>query len=127
MFKVETVIILGAVASMPYDFPSGKDLKFAISDALNWGVDMIRNGNDLLKTPLIHRAMREYKFSEQAIAFFANDLNTALQPSIDSFLEIYTDYIEMGKIGIAASLIPHESPDQLINIDRKISNGTSIF
>ncbi len=111
MFEVETVIILGPGASMPYDFPSGKDLKFAISDALNRGVDMIRNGNDLLKTPLIYRAIREYKFSEQAIAFFANDLQTALQPSIDSFLEIYTDYIEMGKIAIAASLIPHESLD----------------
>src|SRR5258706_76863 len=36
MFKVKTVIILGAGASMPYDFQAVKDLKFAISDALNW-------------------------------------------------------------------------------------------
>src|SRR5258706_3665885 len=91
MFKVETVIILGAGASMPYDFPSGKDLKFAISDALNWGVDMIRNGNDLLKTPLIHRAMREYKFSEQAIAIFANDLKRLYNP----LLILFSKYIQI--------------------------------
>jgi len=38
MFEAETVIILGAGASMDYNFPSGRTLLFDIAQSLNEGV-----------------------------------------------------------------------------------------
>ena len=45
-----------------------------------------------------------------------------MQPSIDSFLEMYPEYVEMGKIAIAARLIPIEVPDNITINGQKPQN-----
>lgn len=118
MFETETAIILGAGASMPYNFPSGRNLKFEIVRELNQGILNTQRGYDPDQASLIYRTILEHNFSRQAIESFAKDLGGAIQPSIDSSLEVYTDYIEMGKIAIAASLIPHKKLDALTYIEQ---------
>ena len=109
MFETETVILLGAGASMPYDFPSGRTLLFEIARSLNEGILHIKRGGDPDYAPLVYRSIIEHKIARQSIEFFAEDLSKTMQPSIDSFLEMYPEYVEMGKVAIAASLIPHVS------------------
>jgi len=120
MFEAETVIILGAGASMDYNFPSGRTLLFDIAQSLNEGVAHIQRGGNLDpdQCPLVYRTIVEQKIPMQSIEFFAKDLSQTMQPSIDSFLEMYPEYVEMGKIAIAARLIPIEVPDNITIRDR---------
>ena len=109
MFRVPTVLILGAGASMPYHFPSGRELLFRIKSELRTAIHHVEIKANPDQLPQIYKVMKWFKFPHQSIEFFTNALNETMQPSIDAFLERYSEYIDMGKVAIAASLIPFEN------------------
>jgi NAD-dependent SIR2 family protein deacetylase len=101
MIESNTVLVLGAGASMPYGFPSGKTLKSEIYTTLNNRSNMTLNE---LTTPDVLRS-------------FIDRLKYSPEESIDAFLEHETDgkIIEFGKMAIAATLLPYEQEETLFN------------
>ena len=118
MFDVPTVLILGAGASMPYGFPSGRRLLFDIRDTLATGVQHMNSGGDPDRAPIVYRAVRWFKFNDLKIKFFVDALNETMHPSIDAFLERYSEFMDIGKVSLAASLIPYEQRNMLMQRDR---------
>lgn len=109
MIKKKTVIILGAGASIPYDFPSGRNLLLLICSVLksqNPGTRsmIVEALNDRKSGCAVEKIMRD----------FPSELEDSMQPSVDLFLEHRKEYMEVGKLAIAANLIPFERPDTLI-------------
>lgn len=101
MIETPTVFILGAGASIPYGYPSGEKLRDEICYEL--------------KDPS-HPYTRElltHGFSEKEILEFRNNFYYSGLTSIDAFLEHRTEFIDIGKLTIARSLIPHENLDDL--------------
>jgi hypothetical protein len=88
-------LILGAGASIPYGFPSGRDL-VAQALTLNPSNTATRLG-----------------FAPGSIASFVADLRSSMSDSIDAFLETREDYLDVGKAVIADLLIPSERSDLL--------------
>jgi hypothetical protein len=102
VIRRRTVLVLGAGASMPYGFPSGRQLKtIIVADALsptNGGV-----------TELVNQAGYDTnKFRE-----FASALQHSGRGSVDEFLEFRAEFLEVGKAAIAAALIPLENEARL--------------
>jgi hypothetical protein len=102
MGRNNIVLILGAGSSIPYGFPSGRDLIFDIVQRVG------RNAKSDSK-----RILLQVGFSQDEIDSFSDELIGSNQPSIDAFLENRREYIEVGKAAIAATLIPREVPDYL--------------
>ena len=101
MIGKETVFILGAGASAPYGFPTGRRLLLNI-------VHGLKNAGFPLASYLIDAG-----FDFKTLNEFSNNLFLSNQPSVDAFLENRTEYIEIGKAVMAASLIPCETRDSL--------------
>ncbi len=97
MITRPTVLILGAGASIPYKFPSGPDLFLKVCDSLE-AVD-----SDMFK--FLHEEM---EFGGDCIKDFVACLRTSGRSSVDAFLETREDFMEIGKLAIAACLVPHE-------------------
>lgn len=98
MIKTPTVFILGAGASKPFKYPTGKDLVAAICQN-------ITNSNinsDTIRT----YAINSIKPSE--LKRFAHSLSYSGKSSVDAFLEHRTEFIEIGKLAIAQELIKYE-------------------
>lgn len=93
MIQKETVFVLGAGASIPYNFPSGKTLVKAI----------IKHSYDE-GTPFANLFSRELRTR------FSEALNLSFAPSIDDFLEKRPEFMEIGKAAISAQLITKENP-----------------
>ena len=93
MIEDPTVLILGAGASMPFGFPSGVMLKNEIYAILRDKRNMALNQ---LTNPTVVRNFME------RLTYFSE--------SIDTFLEHEKnkDNIELGKMAIAATLLPYE-------------------
>lgn len=101
MIHARTVFVLGAGASIPYGFPTGAQLKAVICrDAA---------GPDTM----LYSLMRGCGFSEAELGDFCSALALSGLPSVDSFLELRQEYMEIGKVAIAAALIPLEAPERL--------------
>lgn len=101
MIDPQTVLILGAGASVPYGYPSGEKLSQNIYHELKdpthqYGRELIKHG-----------------FSESDILEFRNSFFYSGKSSIDAFLEHRPEFIDIGKLVIARSLIPHENIDKL--------------
>ncbi|MEO5888149.1 MAG: hypothetical protein ABIQ77_10840 [Anaerolineales bacterium] len=111
MFDDPTVLILGAGASMPYGFPSGRSLLFNITEELQKGLRHIKAGMDPDQSPVTYQAVKWFKFSDERIDDFTKALSKMMHPSIDAFLEMYPEYMLIGKVAIAARLIPYEVPE----------------
>lgn len=101
MIKRKTVLALGAGASMPYGFPSARDLIFEICDGLA-----------MEHLPLA-TALQKVGHSFEDLSEFRKRLQHSGQPSVDLFLEARKEWMELGKDAIAATLIPHEEPARL--------------
>jgi hypothetical protein len=104
MITQDTVLILGAGASMAYGFPSGQKLK-----SLIW--QKLENCRDVI--PIAFGADIATLAQREAFDVFVENFreNLLLSPdySIDSFLEHHNDdYKKLGKIGIASVLLPLE-------------------
>ena len=106
MINDPTVLVLGAGASVPYGFPSGRDLLLRISASL-------LGPNNPLATNLMKCG---YAFDE--LLSFRNELYRSMQPSVDAFLENRREFIEIGKGAIAAELIPFENEGRLCSREK---------
>ncbi len=109
MLTHPTVFVLGAGASEPYGFPTGPQL--------------LRN---LLLT--LHRADRgayvsafecllHLGYSEEKIAQFRDALAASGRTSVDAFLEHRPEFMDIGKVAMAAELIPCEKHNRLFGVD----------
>ncbi|MHC4328100.1 MAG: hypothetical protein ACYSWW_08280 [Planctomycetota bacterium] len=96
MIKVRTVLVLGAGASAPFGFPTGKGLTDQISSP------------DFNNTKGPLDVLKDIGFDTKDIGDFVNALSMSGRPSVDAFLEYRDDFVEIGKATIAALLLPIE-------------------
>lgn len=118
MITDKIVLVLGAGASMPYGFPSGRELFFIIKKGLN-----IRT----LDKHALWGKLRTLGIEEKEIVNFRSALNYADPPSVDTFLEHRSEFLEVGKLSIALSLIPYEDESRLFNIGKYKDMPTSWY
>jgi hypothetical protein len=103
MIEKDTVLVLGAGASIPYGFPSGLELKRMI-------VDEVRRPIGGLADSKRFWPFKSWEERKQ----FADDLAESGSTSIDRFLEHRDDrYLEIGKVLIARALIQKERTSRL--------------
>ena len=94
MINKPTVLVLGAGASVPYGFPSAKELQRAIG----------------LECPPYHytSVLTGCGFAKADISFFRKQYLHSGRVLIDAFIERNSQYIEIGKAAIASVLNHHE-------------------
>lgn len=103
MIRLPTTLVLGAGASIPYGFPSGRELLFEVID------ELAPAANSDLKRDLISEG-----FGETQIGFFRDALLESHLQSIDAFLENRAVFLEIGKKAIAIKLIRKEVTSNLV-------------
>ncbi len=108
MITKKTVLILGAGASMPYEFPSGASLVQQICSNLT----NRHQGRKVIDDHFMH----DYLSGE--VDNFIKDLSLSGRQSIDVFLMNRPEYERIGKVAIAAILIPCESHSNLFSVDK---------
>lgn len=100
MITRNTVLVLGAGASAPYAFPTGRTLLLKICQ-------------DLGSTSPLHEALLALGHSEGDVQEFRAALDLSKQPSVDLFVERRPEFEPIGKVAIAAALIPYENEANL--------------
>jgi hypothetical protein len=105
MLNAKTVFILGAGASIPYDFPSGLKLVREIVQVL---------GNLKTNDPTLYTTFLEMGIEADELNNFHDALLGSHAQSVDAFLEHNPKYLRVGKAAIAARLIPYEKPIALL-------------
>jgi hypothetical protein len=105
MITKPTVLILGAGASMPYGFPSGRDLLKTILDGLQPNT-----------SSTLHTTLEELGMTKDCIWTFRNDLYYSGSSSVDAFLEHRQEFLEIGKLAIMLSLMPLEEEHRLFDM-----------
>jgi len=108
MITKKTVLVLGAGASIPFGFPSGKKLVALIAD-------MINGDSVTVKLLMNHGYDKEYIWE------FRKSLVLSGRFSVDEFLEYRNEFIDVGKEAIAAVLLRFEQTMNLFNV-REESN-----
>jgi hypothetical protein len=103
MIRRRTVLILGAGASIPFGFPSGRSLKDEICQGLSGG-------------PLFQQ-LKACGLPGSDIQAFGEALRGSGRASVDAFLEHRSDFLVLGKQAIAAALIPYEIEARLFGGD----------
>ncbi|MDP3910528.1 MAG: hypothetical protein Q8Q14_09045 [Gemmatimonadales bacterium] len=106
MIERQTLLVVGAGASIPFKFPSGRELVTAVCAGL-------RKDNRQL-----FQLLRACGFGAEQIVAFRDALARSGRPSVDRFLEFRTEFMAVGKTAIAATLIPFEGEDALFGSDR---------
>jgi len=109
MIEKNTVLILGAGASMPYGFPSGKQL---ISEIYH------------LKANIADPLIRACNNEDNTAKSFFRELVMADPPSIDTYLSQHPKYLKIGKGSIAQVISSHEKEDSLYHIIKYPKNYT---
>src|SRR2546422_6977798 len=102
MVDSKIVFVLGAGASQPYGFPSGRELIFIICQRLTTELNEHR-----------HILQRSNLQDDEIQKFQLALLHSSLS-SVDTFLENNPQYIQIGNIAIALALIPSENPERLV-------------
>ena len=107
MIKTETLFILGAGASHPFGYPTGKKLR-----------ELICSNK---QRPSIIQALkpvheREDNWYEEIVNDFVKKFLRSSVYSIDLFLEYRTEFMDVGKISIGAYLISCEDDKKLREI-----------
>jgi hypothetical protein len=101
VIKRPTVLVLGAGASAPFGFPSGRKLRDDIIAGLR------------KETAQPFQLLTAAGFDVNHVASFRDALRRSGQPSVDVFLEYRPEFIPVGKVAVAASLIPYEDETKL--------------
>jgi hypothetical protein len=103
MIQQPTVLVLGAGASAPYGFPAGAELRRLI-------ISSLRNSSitGAGVSPLV-RLLENAGFTSARIETFRNELMHADTMSVDLFLERRPNFMDIGKVAIAATLLPFEA------------------
>jgi len=104
MIEKPTVLILGAGASMPYDFPSGQQLMQKIIGEINPD-----SPGDL------YRVLLRFDFKPDEIDTFYFCLSRSQKFSVDEFLEHRTEFERIGKISITLKLVTYEDGNKLFH------------
>lgn len=102
MISKSTVLVLGAGASKPYYFPTGRELFERV-------VKGISSSDGRLS-----RQLQVCGCGEEEIDSFCHELERTQQPSVDAFLEHRQEFLEIGKLAIAAELVLKEQEKILI-------------
>lgn len=105
MIETPTVLVLGAGASMPFSFPSGRKLVALISDMLNGD------------SPTVH-LLEKHGYEKEHIWGFRKNLVLSGRSSVDEFLEYRTDFLDVGKEAIAAALLSFERTASLFDVKK---------
>lgn len=92
-----TVLILGAGASSDFEFPLGKGLLNSVCALCE------------TRSP----SLLEQGFTEEDVVTFGESLSRSGYTSVDWFLEEHPQFLELGRVAVAAALIPYEKPDKL--------------
>jgi hypothetical protein len=100
MIQSRTVLVLGAGASVPYGFPSGEELRRKVLRSLGLKPEV---PGSLLQ--LLNNA----GFDHSHIQDFRTELLHANTTSVDLFLEKRPKFVDVGKVAIAAILLPLEA------------------
>src|SRR5262245_44114298 len=100
MISTQTVLVLGAGASAPYGFPLARGLRDAICSSDRTGA-------------AIREAVCGCGFAQTAFDAFVETLRWSGRSSVDWFLEDFPDFKEIGRVAIAATIIPCEDPRAL--------------
>jgi len=107
MITKPTVLVLGAGASCPFGFPTGRGLLERIVS------QTIRPNEGTLGQLLLRCG-----FDSNEISSFGQTLNFSQRNSVDEFLEHRSgEYLEIGKAAIAGALSPDETLDGLAKGD----------
>lgn len=124
MITKPTTLILGAGASYDYGYPLGKGLK---EDILRLSTCQQRDDNMLLRITergplgqnqrlatstgdeLTRFLMNNWKFDHQLIKQFNSDFKFSPKYSIDTFLENRPEFLSIGKVLIAISIMQKEN------------------
>ena len=112
MIKHNTVLVLGAGASVPYKFPSGQTL-----------IDNITLDVDYQESDL-YKQLINCDFKPNSIKEFADALKESPLSSIDIFLETRPEFSKIGRSSIAISLLPCESVSRLMYYARKVRRAS---
>jgi hypothetical protein len=99
MIDSQVVFVLGAGASICYGFPSGRDLLLDIDD-------MVR---ELTRNPALPPE-GWHQISPWELRAFADELRDSQLPSVDQFIESRPTFDRIGRLMIARTLIPRETP-----------------
>jgi len=102
MIKINTALILGAGASMPYGFPSGEELMLEILEEIR-----PNSGKELF------RVLLRFGFKPNDIDDFYIGLKHSRKFSVDEFLERQPEFMKIGKIAITLTLSTYEKKDEL--------------
>ncbi len=105
MITKRTVFVLGAGASHPYGYPSGRELLQEIFGHL---------GNSHWISFLSQLGVQE-----KAITSFRSQLYLSQQPSVDTFLEHRREFSDIGKLSIALALMTHEVEENLFGFSKR--------
>jgi hypothetical protein len=111
MIKIPTVFILGAGASVPYDYPTGQGLRERIIKHA-FGEKLIYESlgrNQELPFPIFN--CKTYSELMQMGSIFSNIFSNA-PISIDKFLNNNPKYAEMGKLSILCNILEAENLSQ---------------
>lgn len=100
MIETPTVLILGAGASKPYGYPTGRELLF-------FAVQNIRNP----VTPLSRKLA--WSDDHEAANDFVEAMVASNLPSIDYFIWRRPEFAEIGKKVLAGALLEHENASML--------------
>jgi hypothetical protein len=96
-----TVFILGAGASVPYQFPTARQLTQNICNNIL---------SDLLREPYLREIESETGIRPKTFIEMAREIHDSGVPSIDLWLENRPEYIKAGKICIAREILTIENP-----------------
>lgn len=111
LIEKQTVFILGAGASFPYDYPTGPQLNNSIIEMIDFDESSLLDENKpTTKGILAIHAIHE-NFSNDLLKQFLNlkkGLEDSGRSSIDTFLENRSEFCDIGKRCIAWNLIKKE-------------------
>jgi len=96
-----TVLVVGAGGSKPYGYPLGREL-----------VDMLVHHLAMKVAPFqIAERLLGLDITRESLIAFRSDLVRSHRMSIDKFLSTWPEYVGLGKLAIAATLVPIEEPE----------------
>lgn len=110
MIQKETVLVLGAGASLDFGYPLGDQLRLEIWDSL------ARHPRSSL-----YDCLRRCGFDDACLASFVEELGRAQTGSVDEFLGQRPEFQDVGKCAMAASLIRREQEAGLLHPNARTS------
>ena len=103
MIEHPTVLVLGAGASCPLGFPTGREL-----------LEQIVSATDHPPSNSLGKLLLGCGFDGEKITDFGKTLSFSQQNSVDAFLEHRSEeYLAIGKTAIAGALSPYETMGSL--------------